>query len=60
MGREAIDIIAPAMERLRQAAINATGPYPPDIMFTPRARSGYDVAVCMYHGQAPNPLKTME
>jgi 4-hydroxythreonine-4-phosphate dehydrogenase len=32
---------------------------PPDIMFNPRSRAGYDAALCMYHDQALIPLKTL-
>lgn len=37
-----------------------TGPHPPDTMFTPAARAGYDAALCMYHDQALIPLKTLD
>lgn len=60
MGREEIDVIAPAVKLLRDAGIDAGGPYPPDTMFTQRSRGGYDVAICMYHDQALIPLKTLD
>lgn len=60
MGREEIDVIAPAIEELRDGGIDAQGPYPPDTMFTPRSRSRYDAAICMYHDQALIPLKTLD
>lgn len=59
MGREDIDIVAPAVERLRQSGINAIGPLPADTLFHERARRGYDAALCMYHDQALIPLKTI-
>jgi 4-hydroxythreonine-4-phosphate dehydrogenase len=59
MGREDIDIVAPAVERLRQAGIDAIGPLPADTLFHERARRGYDAALCMYHDQALIPLKTI-
>jgi len=59
-GREEIEIISPAIEALRARGIDATGPYPADALFAPHARSGYDVAVCMYHDQALIPLKALD
>ena len=59
LGREEIEIIAPAMERLREEGYQLDGPLPPDIMFHGRARARYDAALCMYHDQALIPLKTL-
>lgn len=60
MGREEIDIIAPAIARLQSEGINAQGPYPPDTLFTAKARPSYDAALCMYHDQGLIPLKTLD
>lgn len=60
MGREEIEIIAPAVAALRGDGIDATGPYPPDTMFHKAARQRYDAALCMYHDQALIPLKTID
>ncbi len=60
MGNEEARIIAPAIAALRKDGIAATGPHPPDTMFTPAARAGYDAAICMYHDQALIPLKTLD
>jgi 4-hydroxythreonine-4-phosphate dehydrogenase len=60
MGREEIEVIAPAIELLRQGGVDATGPHPPDTMFTPRSRASYDAAICMYHDQALIPIKTLD
>jgi len=59
LGREEIDIIAPAIERLREEGYEVTGPHPPDIMFNAHRRKNYDVALCMYHDQGLIPLKTL-
>jgi 4-hydroxythreonine-4-phosphate dehydrogenase len=59
LGREDTEIIAPAIERLRNEGFDVTGPLPADTMFHPRARSRYDAALCMYHDQALVPLKTL-
>jgi 4-hydroxythreonine-4-phosphate dehydrogenase len=60
MGREEIDIIAPAIAALQAEGIDARGPMPPDTMFTALARPGYDVAICHYHDQALIPIKTID
>ena len=59
MGREDIDIVAPAVAALRAEGLDARGPMPPDTMFHKAARDRYDVAICMYHDQALIPLKTL-
>ncbi len=60
MGREEIDIIAPAIAQLRAEGIDATGPHPADTLFAPHKRGSYDVAIAMYHDQALVPLKTLD
>jgi 4-hydroxythreonine-4-phosphate dehydrogenase len=60
LGREEIEIIAPAVERLRGEGIAVFGPAPADTLFHERARSRYDAALCMYHDQALIPLKTID
>jgi 4-hydroxythreonine-4-phosphate dehydrogenase len=59
LGREEIDIILPALERLRAHGIMVEGPLSADTMFNPRARAHYDVALCPYHDQALIPIKTL-
>ena len=59
LGREEIDLIQPAMERLAEEGYDLVGPMPPDIMFRPQQRAQYDAALCMYHDQALIPLKTL-
>jgi 4-hydroxythreonine-4-phosphate dehydrogenase len=59
MGTEDRDVIAPAVARLRDEGIDASGPWPADTMFHPRARRGYDAALAMYHDQALLPIKTI-
>jgi 4-hydroxythreonine-4-phosphate dehydrogenase len=60
LGREEIEMIAPAIEALRAEGIDVSGPWPPDTMFTDLARPRYDAAICMYHDQALIPLKTLD
>jgi 4-hydroxythreonine-4-phosphate dehydrogenase len=60
MGREEIEVIAPAIEQLRAEGIDASGPHPADSLFAPRARATYDVVLAMYHDQALVPLKALD
>ncbi|HEX9809954.1 MAG TPA: 4-hydroxythreonine-4-phosphate dehydrogenase PdxA [Alphaproteobacteria bacterium] len=60
LGREDIDVIAPAVASLRAEGIDVSGPVPADSLFEVHARAGYDAAVCMYHDQALIPLKTLD
>jgi 4-hydroxythreonine-4-phosphate dehydrogenase len=60
LGTEDAAIVAPAIAALRAEGIDATGPYPPDTMFTEQARANFDAAICMYHDQALIPLKTLD
>jgi len=59
MGREDLDVIAPAIEKLRNKGIDATGPHPADTLFHARARKNYDCALGMYHDQVLVPAKTL-
>lgn len=59
MGVEDEYVIRPAIEELRAEGLDVFGPLPADTMFHPRARAGYDVAICMYHDQALIPAKTL-
>lgn len=60
LGREEIEIVQPAVERLRAIGIEATGPAPADTLFHAEARKRYDAALCMYHDQALIPIKTID
>jgi 4-hydroxythreonine-4-phosphate dehydrogenase len=59
IGREEIDVIAPAVAELVALGIDAKGPVPTDAMFHAQARSKYDAAICMTHDQALIPIKTL-
>jgi 4-hydroxythreonine-4-phosphate dehydrogenase len=60
LGREDIEIVAPAIAALRAHGIDARGPLSADTMFHAAARRGYDAALCMYHDQALIPIKTID
>ena len=59
LGREDIELVAPAIARLQRAGRGSRGPLPADTMFHEAARKTYDVAICMYHDQALIPVKTL-
>ena len=59
LGREEIEVIGPVLDRLRTEGHDIAGPLPADTMFHDRARSRYDVAICMYHDQALIPAKAL-
>ncbi|MEM7505344.1 MAG: 4-hydroxythreonine-4-phosphate dehydrogenase PdxA [Pseudomonadota bacterium] len=60
MGREEIEIIAPALATLRAEGIDVAGPLPADTMFHAAARSRYDAALTMYHDQGLIPVKALD
>lgn len=59
IGLEDRDIIAPAIQELKQAGVVAFGPVSADTLFHEQARATYDAALCMYHDQALIPVKTI-
>ncbi len=57
LGREEIDVIAPALERLRARGMALDGPLPADTVFVPANARRYDAILAMYHDQGLAPLK---
>ncbi|MCB1754957.1 MAG: 4-hydroxythreonine-4-phosphate dehydrogenase PdxA, partial [Gammaproteobacteria bacterium] len=57
LGREEIDIIEPALARLRQQGLDLVGPLPADTLFTPRHLDEADAVLAMYHDQGLPVLK---
>lgn len=51
LGDEELKVIAPAIERMRAAGLDATGPLPADTVFVPRTLAGFDAVLAMYHDQ---------
>ncbi|KZD01544.1 4-hydroxythreonine-4-phosphate dehydrogenase PdxA [Oceanibaculum pacificum] len=60
IGREDVEIVAPAVEKLCAEGIDARGPLSADTLFHAEARATYDAALCMYHDQALIPIKTLD
>lgn len=57
LGREEIEVIAPAINALRVAGHDVTGPMPADTVFVPDIAQRYDAIVAMYHDQGLPVLK---
>jgi 4-hydroxythreonine-4-phosphate dehydrogenase len=51
LGDEELRVIGPAVERMRDLGIDATGPLPADTVFVPQVLAGYDAVLAMYHDQ---------
>ena len=60
IGREEVEIVAPAVAALKALGVDATGPRPADTLFHAEARRTYDAAVCLYHDQALIPVKMLD
>jgi 4-hydroxythreonine-4-phosphate dehydrogenase len=59
IGREELEIISPALERLRSEGLLVSGAHSADTLFHESARQRYDAAIAMYHDQALIPIKTL-
>jgi 4-hydroxythreonine-4-phosphate dehydrogenase len=57
LGREEIEVITPALERLRESGINLVGPLPADTIFQPKYLEKADAVLAMYHDQGLPVLK---
>jgi 4-hydroxythreonine-4-phosphate dehydrogenase len=64
LGREEIEIIAPAVAELNQSLLTShkshpvfTGPHSPDTVFHRVIEGEFDAVLCMYHDQGLIPLK---
>jgi 4-hydroxythreonine-4-phosphate dehydrogenase len=51
LGREEIEVIAPALEAARRRGLAVAGPVPADTAFTPASLAGADAVLAMYHDQ---------
>ena len=57
LGREEIEIIAPAVAELNSRSRHFAGPFSPDTLFHHAANGDWDGVLCMYHDQGLIPLK---
>ncbi|QUD88997.1 4-hydroxythreonine-4-phosphate dehydrogenase PdxA [Phenylobacterium montanum] len=60
IGREEIEVLRPAAQRLRELGVDCGDPKPADSLFHAAARSTYDAVICMYHDQALIPVKMLD
>ena len=51
LGREEIDVIVPALDELRRAGMQVTGPAPADTAFTAQMLQQADAVLAMFHDQ---------
>lgn len=57
LGRDEIDVIAPAIAAAQAQQIDVTGPLPADTVFVPDHASAFDAIIAMYHDQGLPALK---
>jgi 4-hydroxythreonine-4-phosphate dehydrogenase len=57
LGREEIDVIAPALAAAQARGIDAAGPFPADTLFVPATLSRFDAVLAMFHDQGLPVLK---
>jgi 4-hydroxythreonine-4-phosphate dehydrogenase len=57
LGREEIEVIAPAVAELAAEGLGVAGPFPADTLFTPRMLADADAALAMFHDQGLPVLK---
>jgi 4-hydroxythreonine-4-phosphate dehydrogenase len=59
IGREEIEVIAPAVARARERQIRVDGPFPSDTLYIKVRDKQYDCAVSMYHDQGQIAIKLL-
>ena len=59
IGKEEIEVIAPAIKELSDNGILAFGPFPADSFFQPGKYKSFDAVLAMYHDQGLAPFKTL-
>ena len=60
IGKEELEVLNPAAQKLREEGINITNAQSADTLFHAEARANYDAALCMYHDQGLIPVKTLD
>jgi 4-hydroxythreonine-4-phosphate dehydrogenase len=59
MGREEIEYIRPAVERMQERQMDVSGPFPADTLWLKVRDGQYDVVVTMYHDQGQIAIKLL-
>ncbi|CAN5461755.1 4-hydroxythreonine-4-phosphate dehydrogenase PdxA [soil metagenome] len=57
IGREEVDVLAPAVAACRRRGIQVDGPFPGDTIFVRAVRGEFDAVVACYHDQGLIPIK---
>jgi 4-hydroxythreonine-4-phosphate dehydrogenase len=57
LGREDLDVVAPAISEARSAGACASGPFPADTIFLRAVNGEFDVVIACYHDQGLIPVK---
>jgi 4-hydroxythreonine-4-phosphate dehydrogenase len=56
-GSEELEVIGPAVAKLRDEGLDVVGPVPPDTVFLSAVQGKFDVVIAMYHDQGHIPSK---
>ena len=59
LGREELEILAPAVREARGEGVDVTGPISPDAVFAAAAKGEFDGVLALYHDQAFIPVKLL-
>jgi 4-hydroxythreonine-4-phosphate dehydrogenase len=59
LGREELDVIAPAIDTACAEGLDVSGPFPADTLFVRAVRGEFDVVVAAYHDQGLVPVKLL-
>ncbi|TAN36995.1 MAG: 4-hydroxythreonine-4-phosphate dehydrogenase PdxA [Verrucomicrobia bacterium] len=59
LGREEIELIAPAIGAARRPGLTLAGPVPADTVFHQAIHNKFDAVIAMYHDQGLGPLKML-
>jgi len=57
IGREEIEVIAPAVETMKARGVEVRGPLPSDTVFVAATKGAFDAVVSMYHDQGQIAMK---
>jgi 4-hydroxythreonine-4-phosphate dehydrogenase len=59
LGREELDVVAPAIAEARSVGVDVVGPFPADTIFVRAANGEFDAVVASYHDQGLIPVKLL-
>jgi 4-hydroxythreonine-4-phosphate dehydrogenase len=59
LGREDLDVLAPAIAIARSEGVDVSGPFPADTLFVRASRGEFDLVVAAYHDQGLVPVKLL-